>query len=75
MGCPGPEKHCEGGDNQFCGCWEAYEKAVGGREATRQTIKLVALNIKDILAQPPDSPVSHVWSRKHSLKSYLEKGQ
>lgn len=47
VGCPGPKTHHEGRDNRFCGCWEAYEGAVGGREATGGVIKLVALNIKD----------------------------
>ena len=31
VGCPGPEKHGEGGESRPCGCWEAYEGAVGGR--------------------------------------------
>ena len=31
VGCPGPEKHGEGGESQPCGCWEVYEGAVGGR--------------------------------------------
>lgn len=58
VGCPGPEKHYGAGDNRFCGRWDSSKRAMGGREARRQMIKLVALNIKDTGWL---SPLIHQW--------------
>ena len=58
VGCPGPQKHYGGGDNWCCGRRDSYERAVGGREARRQMIKLVALSIKDTGWL---SPLIHQW--------------
>lgn len=49
---------------------------MAGREATRQMITLVVLNIKDTgWLSLPESPVSQSVSRKHSLELCFGKGQ
>lgn len=57
VGCPGPEKHSEGGESRPCGCWEAYEGAVGGR-GYKANDKAGGVEQRMGAGSAPDSPVS-----------------